>query len=150
MKHLTLLKLLSFSLIVSHLTYIPAHVTAQMTNQPKLEMDANNIDNLPNDLQQMTTWRCNQGNQEIVVEVKDVDIWSKIVEKQGWQCQETLSVIPSGEEKFSCTPSEVIGILSIFWVKGQGGKQQMQAWLNELQEIPGMVCYINPNHKFWQ
>lgn len=150
MKHLQLLKLLTFSLIFSHITYIPAHLNAQTSNQAEVEVDGTNIDNLPNDPQQMTIWRCNQGAKEIVVEVKDVAIWQKILDNEGWQCQETLSVIPSGQEKFSCTPPEIVGILTIFWVKGQGGKEQMQAWLNELSKNQNMVCYINPNHQFWQ
>ena len=150
MKHLPLFKLLIFSLTLTYVTYIPAHLTAQTPNQPEVEMDGTNVDNLPNDPQQMTTWRCNQEDKEIVVEVKDVDIWQKMLKNEGWQCQETLSVIPSGQEKFSCTPSKDIGILTIFWVKGQGEKEQMKAWLDELRKNPGMVCYISSSNQFWE
>ncbi len=149
MKRLPLLKLLTFGLILTSANYIPGHLAAQIPKQPEMEMDGTNIDNLPNDPQQMTTWLCNQDTKEIVVEVKDVAIWPKMLENEGWQCQETLSAIPVNSEKFYCTPTKDIGILTVFWVKGEGGKEQMQAWLDELRKNQGMVCYINHN-QFWQ
>ena len=77
MKRLPLLKLLTFGLILTSANYIPGHLAAQIPKQPEMEMDGTNIDNLPNDPQQMTTWLCNQDTKEIVVEVKDVAIWPK-------------------------------------------------------------------------
>ena len=46
-----------------------------MLTQAEVEIDGTNIDDLPNDPQQITTWRCTQRDKKIVVEVKDVDIW---------------------------------------------------------------------------
>lgn len=112
------------------------------------EGDSNNIQNLPNNSQQMFSWRCTQGNQTIAVEVKDVDNWQKALKTDAWDCQEDVSMIPGNKGKFSCTPKEDIGILTVVWLQGDKGKQQMQTWFDNLNKN-NMVCYQSKTNKFW-
>lgn len=113
------------------------------------EMNGTNVDELPDDPQQMRTWRCTQEDKAIVVEAKDVPIWKEMVEGERWQCMEELSVIPPNDRKISCEPSEIIGILTIFWLEGKGGKQQMQEWMDRLTEEQGMVCTLEKTTLDW-
>ena len=73
-----------------------------------------------------------------------------MLKNEGWQCQENLSAIPGDKGKFSCTPKQDIGILTIVWLEGKGGKEQMQACLKELTKNQDMVCYTSRTNQFWQ
>ena len=113
------------------------------------EVEDSNLGELPNDPQQMFSWRCNQGNNSIAVEVKDVDNWQKILDVTSWSCQKNLSAILGDKGKFSCTPQEDIGILTVFWLQGEEGKEQMQTWFDNLNENHNMVCYKTRTNRFW-
>ncbi|PSF35043.1 hypothetical protein C7H19_18040 [Aphanothece hegewaldii CCALA 016] len=111
-----------------------------------------NIDELPDDPQQMKTWRCRQGDRAIVIEAKDVSIstWQGIIETQGWQCVEELSTISDDERTFSCESNNgVINIVTAIWLEGKGGKQQMQTWMNELQS-KNMTCTADFTNQYWE
>ena len=109
-----------------------------------------NIDDLPDDSQQEKTWRCTQTDKAIAVEVKDVQGWKEIIEEEGWQCAQELSVIPDSDRKFTCEPAEIIGILTVIWLQGKGGKQQMQTWMNKLAQSKGMVCQASQTTEYWE
>ncbi len=132
--------------LITLLTTFPVVVVAQDT----IPNPSNNIDNLPNDPQQLTTWRCTQEDQAIAVEAKDIKGWQEMIEKEGWQCQEELSIIPSGDRQFSCEPEETIGILTVVWLKGTEGKEQMTTWMNKLENQQGMTCTKDETNPFWQ
>ncbi len=53
-----------------------------MKIKPNVEINSASIDHLPNDPQQMISWRCNQVDKAIAVEIKDVDNWQKMLDSQ--------------------------------------------------------------------
>ena len=149
MKHLTRLTGILVGTSLSFLSFVPPEIQAQIPPEPAPEIDGTNIDALPDNPQQMRTWRCTESDQAIVVEAKDVPIWKEMIEGDGWRCIQELSVIPANDRKFSCDPSEVIGILTVFWLEGKGGKQQMQDWMEQLNKQQGMVCTMGTTNPYW-
>lgn len=132
------------------LNLIPFPLLAQVFSQSQRELDGTNIDDLPNMPQQMRTWRCSQGNQAVAVEAKDTSIWQEVIETNGWQCLEQLSVISDNERKFSCEPNEgnFVAIITTIWLEGKEGKQQMQTWMNALQS-KNMTCTTSMTNQDW-
>ncbi|MGH2414925.1 MAG: hypothetical protein ACRDEA_14795, partial [Microcystaceae cyanobacterium] len=68
-------------------------------------------------------------------------------------CEEEVPVISDNERTFSCEPSSTgeIAIISVFWLEGENGKQQMQTWMDELANSKGgMVCTADKTNPFWQ
>jgi hypothetical protein len=142
MKPLRQLAFISFSILVSasYLTVGSPFLHAQVPSLPKPLNQNTNLEDLPNNSQQQRSWECSQGKNAIEVEAKDVSIWKEMIEQGGWECQEQLTAISEGDLKFSCDPSEPIGLLTVVWLSGEGGKQQMQTWIDELNNRQGMVC----------
>ncbi|ACK66355.1 conserved hypothetical protein [Rippkaea orientalis PCC 8801] len=138
--------------LLSIFTALPSLILAQETlpNQPGLEDNSTNIDDLSNDPQQLKIWRCSQEEQVIAVEAKDNSIWQEMIEKGGWQCLEALSAIPGGDRKFSCEPQNTLGLVTVFWLEGKGAKQQMSSWMTELENQKGMTCTKDETNPFWQ
>lgn len=68
---------------------------------------------------------------------------------ENWSCQQDISVIPSESGKFSCTPQEDIGIITVYWLKGEGAKKQMLTWFDDLSNNQNMVCYQSRSDEFW-
>lgn len=162
-----LIKFTAFSLSLAFLncSYLVQNAQGQIQIKPNVEIntptvddlgipnspedDSGNIDDLPNNPQQMFSWRCSKDNKTIAVEVKDVDNWQKLLDTQNWSCKEDLSIIPGNKGKFSCTPSADVGILTVVWLQGEGGKEQMQTWFDDLNKDQNMVCYQTRTNKFW-
>ena len=141
MKQLFQVSLIYLSLVVFSISYSVKNAQAQTEITSNIEISNTNIDDLPNDPQQMFSWQCVNDNKEIAIEVKDVDNWQQMLENQNWSCQENLSILPTESGKISCTPPEGIGILSISWLQGEGAKEQMQTWFNYLSNSENMTCY---------
>ncbi len=140
---------ISLSFAFLNFSYSVKNAKAQIEIKPNIEINTPNIDDLSNDPQQMFSWRCFQGNKAIAVEVKDVDNWQKMLDGQSWSCKQDLSVIPGESGKFSCTPPEDIGILTVYWLQGEDAKEQMQTWFDYLSNNQNMVCYKTRSNKFW-
>jgi hypothetical protein len=149
MKHYKILGLITVGTALSFLSFVLQGIQAQIPPEPASEMDGTNIDELPDDPQQMRIWRCTQADKTIVVEAKDVPIWKEMIEGDGWQCTEELSFIPANERKFSCEPSEIIGILTVFWLEGKGGQQQLQDWMDRLNKQQGMICTMDKTSPYF-
>ncbi|BAQ60646.1 hypothetical protein GM3708_1052 [Geminocystis sp. NIES-3708] len=109
------------------------------------------VDDLPNNTEQMKTWSCSQGNQEILVEVKMVTNWQQIMEMETnqWQCQEQLINISDNAVQFSCESNEnTINLITVTWIKGNEGKSSMKNWINTF-ENQSMACTIDQTNPFW-
>jgi hypothetical protein len=107
------------------------------------ESDNGSLDDLPDDPNQMTIWTCLQENKKIEVEAQDESTWKEITEKSGWECSQQISNQAGGDIQFSCQPEEgTLGILTFTWLEGKGGKEQMQAWMQELADRPDMNCQM--------
>ncbi|WP_013320424.1 hypothetical protein [Gloeothece verrucosa] len=122
-------------LCLGSLTAITQPLSAQSGNT--------NLDNLPDNSQQMRIWGCSKGESSIEVEAKDVNIWKDMIEGGGWQCNEQIEPIAQSDVMLSCDPYDVIGNLTLVWLNGEQGKQQLQAWMKQLSEQPGMICRIS-------
>ena len=117
---------------------------------PPLDTNAPNIDEVPDDPQQLRTWRCNHGNRAIAVEAKDV-AWRSAIETDGWQCLEELSYIPANKPQFSCEPDEsTLGLLTVTWLTGKDGKAQMQAWMDDFSASTNQICTVDTTNPFWK
>jgi hypothetical protein len=116
---------------------------------PTSENGNPNIDDLPNNPQQMKTWVCNQDNKAITVAAKDVKTWKPIIEGEGWECQEKIPMIAGGEPQLSCEPEEIIGILTVTWLQGKDWKPQMGSWLSQLKG-QGLSCTVSKTNPYWE
>ena len=131
-------------------TFYPLAIHAQLPSTPQPGMNDNNIDDLPGDSNQLKSWRCTNADRAVEVEVKDVTLWQETVEEEGWQCQESISTIPANDRQFSCEPDETIGILTVTWLEGKGGRQQMQNWIDQLAQSRGMICTLRETTPYWE
>ena len=147
MKQLFQITLISLSLTALNFSGSVKNIQAQTEIKLHAEINNSNVDDLPNDPQQMLSWRCFKGNKAIAVEVKDVNNWQKMLDNQDWSCKKDLSVIPGESGKISCTPRDDIGILTVYWLQGEGSKEQMQTWLDYWSK--DMACYKAQTNKFW-
>jgi hypothetical protein len=131
-------KFLSLWLVISSLIAVPS--MAQM----------NNPDDLPNDPAQMKTWYCSEGNQGVLVEVKLVNNWQKIIAQDSWQCMEKLVNIPANAPQFTCESDEnQINFLTVIWLEGNQAKTQMKSWIDAFQQ-QNMICTVDQTNPFWQ
>ncbi|MEB3175037.1 MAG: hypothetical protein VKN60_07625 [Cyanobacteriota bacterium] len=109
------------------------------------------LDDVDNDPSQVLTWVCRQQDKLIAVESKDIKNWQAVADAQGaWQCQQNIPQIPDQSLSFSCEPAEKIGLLSVYWLQGAGGKAQMTAWMTALANQRGMVCTADKTNPYWQ
>ncbi|WP_159293279.1 hypothetical protein [Microcystis aeruginosa] len=118
-------------------------VHAQVPSLPPIKQNSPNLGDLPNNPTQQRNWVCNQGDQRIAVAAKEVQGWKELIEKQGWQCGEGNADIPAQTLGFSCEPEQTIGILTVYWLNGSNGQQQLSQWREQLAAQQGMVCTIN-------
>lgn len=133
-----------FTSIWGVLMLIPQSTKAQISSP-----NTGNIDDLPDDPQQMRIWTCNHDNQAILVETKNVKIWTGIIETKGWQCAEKLSTIPDNSPQFSCeSDSGDINIITVTWLTEKADKQQMTTWINAFQD-QSMICTTDKTNPFW-
>lgn len=132
------------------LILFPLSLLAQ-TPSPPVESDSSSPDNLPSAEypNQLKIWLCQQGDKAIAVQAKDTSIWQEIIEGGGWQCAQQLSVTPGGDLTFSCEPEDTIGILTVIWLEGKEGKQQMEDWLGELAK-KNLTCTTSSTTQFWE
>ena len=124
-----------FSLSTSLMAQIPSTPEAESSDGITVEGD--------DDLTPVIVWTCSQGDKQIKVDAKDYSGWQETIEGSGWQCSEPEQIPSdvSGEIKFSCEPQDgTLGILVVTWLQGEGGKEQMQAWMEELGSKPAQVC----------
>jgi hypothetical protein len=149
MERLLQVTFLTLSFAFFNCSYSSKNAQAQIEIKPNIDVNIPGLDDLPNNRQQMFLWRCSNEDKEIAVEEKDVDNWQKMLALESWSCQQDLSVIPSESGKFSCTPQEDIGIITVYWLKGEGAKKQMLTWFDELSNNQNMVCYQSRSDEFW-
>lgn len=127
-----------FTLTCISLLNLSLNLFAQTIDDPQIK----NIDDLSNDSAQMMTWTCNNQDDNIVVEAKDDQIWSSIIESKNWNCQENLSDIPTDALQFTCEPTEdgSISLLTITWLSGKDENKQMGQWIHQFAEEYNMMC----------
>ncbi|WP_107668488.1 hypothetical protein [Cyanothece sp. BG0011] len=127
-----------FSLTCISLLNLTLNLLAQTIEDTQLK----NIDNLPNDSDQMITWTCNNQGDTVVVEATEDQIWSSIIESNNWTCQQQLSDIPTGALQFTCEPTEdgSLNILTVTWLSGKDENKQMGQWIHQFAEEYNMMC----------
>jgi len=103
---------------------------------------------LPNNSQQMKSWQCVQGDSMIAVQAKDVNFWQPVIEGEGWKCLEGSVDIAGNDRQFSCEPDETIGILTVTWLKGKAGKQQMESWVEKIEKDQNLSCTVNESSQY--
>jgi hypothetical protein len=118
-------------------------VQAQVPSLPPIKQNSPNLGDLPNDPTQQKNWLCNRGDQRIAVAAKEEKGWKELIEKQGWQCGEGNTDIPDQTLGFSCEPEQTLGLLTVYWLNGSNGQQQLSQWRDKLASQQGMVCTIN-------
>jgi hypothetical protein len=144
LKNLAIATLLSG--VWSSLTLIP--LKAQNPSEIPSSIPAN-VDDLPNDPNQMKIWYCNNASQEVLVEVKMIKNWQEVIENNQWQCQEQLVNISDNDPQFSCESDESsLNLITIIWLKGDEGKTQMKNWISAF-ENQNMACTIDSTNPFW-
>jgi hypothetical protein len=68
----------------------------------------------------------------------------------GWECRQNLSSVPDDSLQFSCESNETpINIITLTWLAGEGGKQQMKTWMAAFQNR-GMTCTTDETNPFWE
>ncbi|MBD2394894.1 hypothetical protein VKI21_15915 [Cyanobacterium aponinum UTEX 3222] len=132
-------KFLSLFLLIGSLITTPS--VAQMNT---------NIDDLPNDSSQDEIWYCTQNNKEVLVEVKSVNNWQEVIEKDSWQCVQELVSVPDNMPQFSCeNDGDQINLITLTWLKGEQAKTQMKSWIDAFQK-QDMICTTDETNPFWQ
>ncbi len=121
-------------------------LTAQVPSTPETESDNGSLDDLSNDPNRLTIWTCLQGDKKIKVDAENYSGWQDTIEGDGWECSqpEQIPDSVSGANQFTCEPQDgTIGLLSITWLEGTGGKEQIQAWMKEIESKPGQGCQMS-------
>ena len=132
-------------LSIGYLLSLAPSLTAQVPSTPETETDNGSLDDLSDDPNLMTVWACLQGDKKIKVDVQNYNGWQETIEREGWKCSqpEQIPTQASDAIQFSFEPQEgTIGILSFTWLEGEGGKEQMQAWKEEIESKPGQGCQM--------
>lgn len=108
------------------------------------------IDDIVDQATQQLTWICRQNSQEVAVEVKEIDDWqSSLNPDKTWQCEQNLPTIPDDSASFSCEPNARMGLITVFWLKGEGGKVQMKDWMQRFANDQNMVCTRAESNTLW-
>ncbi len=108
----------------------------------------NDITNTPD---QLITWVCNNGDQQIAVETKEITFWNQLTEaNKNWQCSQNIPTIADKKRSFSCEPSDTMGLISVYWLKGKDGKTTMQSWMDGLANKYNMVCTRAETNIYWE
>jgi hypothetical protein len=136
-------------MLVGILVILPIFpVNAQVPSIPPLKPKTPNLGDLLNDPTQQKSWVCNKGDERIAVAAKEVKGWKELIEKQGWQCSQGNTNIPDKTLSFSCEPEQTLGILTLYWLNGSNGQQQLRQWQDDLASQQGMVCTTNNEQLF--
>lgn len=109
------------------------------------------LDDITDQPTQLETWVCKSGNNLIAVETKEMDDWQSLINKdETWQCDQNIPTMPDNSPSFSCESSSTMGLLSVYWLQGSGGKAQMKTWMNDLANIQNLVCTRSQTNPFWE
>jgi len=109
------------------------------------------LDDITNTPNQLTTWVCNNGNKQIAVETKEITFWNQLTEaNKNWKCSQNIPTIPDKKRSFSCEPSDTMGLISVYWLKGKEGKTTMQGWMDSLANKYNLVCTRTETNVYWE
>ncbi len=114
-------------------------------------LSESDVDDITDQPDQLVTWVCKNGNKTVAVEVKEMEDWQDSVNKdQTWECEQNLPAIEPGDATFSCETNETMGLITVFWLEGKGGKAEMTSWMNNLANDHNMVCTHGQSNPFWE
>lgn len=113
-----------------------------------MEKDVDDITDQPD---QLVTWVCKNGDKTVAVEVKELEDWQGAINQdQTWECEQNLPSIEPGDSTFSCETTATMGLITVFWLEGEGGKAEMTSWMNNLANDRNMVCTHGQSNPFWE
>ena len=118
---------------------------AQVPSTPEIEGDEGIIIDGEDDPYPVNIWACLQGDKKIKVDAKNYSNWQETIDGTGWKCSqpEQIPLDVGGDIKFTCKPQDgTLGILIVTWLEGAGGKEQMQAWMEDIASQPGQGCQM--------
>ncbi|MDJ0573599.1 MAG: hypothetical protein QNJ65_00350 [Xenococcaceae cyanobacterium MO_234.B1] len=121
-------------------------LTAQVPSTPKTESNNRSLEDLSDVLNQMAFWTCLQGDKKIKVDAQNESFLQETIEGEGWKCSqaERIPTQVSDEIQFSCEPlGGTLGIVTVTWLEGEGGKEQMQAWMEKMDSKPDQGCQMS-------
>ncbi|MCT0252478.1 hypothetical protein KQ311_01210 [Synechocystis sp. CS-94] len=122
-------------------------------NIPTVEeaLDNPDVDDITDQPDQLITWVCKSGDKTVAVEVKELQNWQETVDPdQTWQCEQNIPVVDPGDSTFSCETNATMGLITVFWLEGEGGKAEMTSWMNNLANNQNMVCTHGQTNPFWE
>ena len=109
------------------------------------------LDNIIDQPTQLITSVCKNGDNVIAIEAKEMDNWQGLINKDStWECRQEIPTIPDNSPSFSCEPSTGLGLLTVFWLEGEGGPAQMKTWMNDLANDQNLVCTRSQSNPFWE
>jgi len=109
------------------------------------------LDDITNTPTQLTTWVCNNGDRQIAVETKEISFWNQLTEaNKDWKCAQNIPTIPDKKRSFSCEPNDTMGLISVYWLQGKGGKTTMSGWMDSLANKYNMVCTRTETNVYWE
>ncbi len=116
------------------------------------EMKRPDLDDVKNYPDQVLTWVCNsQQNQTVAVQTKELPLWQTIMaNNKDWQCSQNLPTIPANQPSFSCEPTDTMGLITVYWLRGKGGQTQMKAWMQALANQHNLVCTNTTTNRYWE
>lgn len=120
---------------------------------PNAQDSLNNpqLDDITNTPSQLTTWVCNNGDRQIAVETKEISFWNQLTAaNKDWKCAQNIPTIPDKKRSFSCEPNDAMGLISVYWLQGKGGKTTMSGWMDSLANKYNMVCTRTETNVYWE
>ncbi|MEB3120910.1 MAG: hypothetical protein VKL41_06770 [Snowella sp.] len=109
------------------------------------------LDDITNTPTQLTTWVCNNGDRQIAVETKEISFWNQLTAaNKDWKCAQNIPTIPDKKRSFSCEPNDAMGLISVYWLQGKGGKTTMSGWMDSLANKYNMVCTRTETNVYWE
>jgi len=109
------------------------------------------LDDITNTPTQLTTWVCNNGDRQIAVETKEISFWNQLTAaNKDWKCAQNIPTIPDKKRSFSCEPNDAMGLISVYWLQGKGGKTTMSGWMDSLANKYDMVCTRTETNVYWE
>lgn len=131
---------------------VAAQVSPQDNVPPAQDvLSESGLDDITDQATQLMTWVCQNGEKAIAVEVKEMDNWQRLINKDStWQCDQTIPTIPDDSPSFSCESSTTMGLMTVFWLAGEDGNAQMKTWMNDLANDQNLVCTRSQSNAFWE
>ncbi|MFM7574039.1 MAG: hypothetical protein ACKO4S_13030 [Snowella sp.] len=109
------------------------------------------LDDITNTPSQLTTWVCNNGDRQIAVETKEISFWNQLTAaNKDWKCAQNIPTIADKKRSFSCEPNDAMGLISVYWLQGKGGKTTMSGWMDSLANKYNMVCTRTETNVYWE